>query len=55
VIFEVPIAMTMKNAFGGGGSMIYAGHVACMGEKENGYRILAGKPEEKRTTRNTKT
>jgi hypothetical protein len=24
------------------------GHVACMGEKENAYRVLVGKPEGKR-------
>jgi hypothetical protein len=28
--------------------MIWAGHVARMGEKKNAYRILAGNPEEKR-------
>jgi hypothetical protein len=27
--------------------MIWAGHVACVGEKRNAYRILVGKPEEK--------
>jgi hypothetical protein len=26
-----------------------AGHVACMGEMRNAYRILVGKPEEKRS------
>jgi hypothetical protein len=36
--------------------MIWAGHVARMGEKRNGYRILVGKPEGKReTTGKTKT
>jgi hypothetical protein len=25
--------------------MRWAGHVACMGEKRNAYRILVGKPE----------
>jgi hypothetical protein len=28
--------------------MIWAGHVARMGEKRNAYRILVGKPEGKR-------
>jgi hypothetical protein len=28
--------------------MRWAGHVARMGEKRNSYRILVGKPEEKR-------
>jgi hypothetical protein len=28
--------------------MRWAGHVACMEEKRNAYRILVGKPEEKR-------
>jgi hypothetical protein len=28
--------------------MRYAGHVACLGEKRNAYRILVGKPEGKR-------
>jgi hypothetical protein len=28
--------------------MRWAGHVARMGEKRNAYRILVGKPEEKR-------
>jgi hypothetical protein len=28
--------------------MRWAGNVACMGEKKNTYRILAGKPEGKR-------
>jgi hypothetical protein len=28
--------------------MRWAGHAACMGEKRNVYRILAGKPEGKR-------
>jgi hypothetical protein len=28
--------------------MIWAGNVARMGEKRNAYRILVGKPEEKR-------
>jgi hypothetical protein len=28
--------------------MIWAGHVARMGEKRNAYRILVGKPERKR-------
>jgi hypothetical protein len=28
--------------------MMWAGHVARMGEKRNGYRILVGKPEGKR-------
>jgi hypothetical protein len=28
--------------------VIYAGHVARMGEKRNVYRILVGKPEGKR-------
>jgi hypothetical protein len=28
--------------------MRWAGHVACMGEKRNAYRILVGKPEGKR-------
>jgi hypothetical protein len=26
----------------------WAGHMACMGQKRNAYRILAGKPEGKR-------
>jgi hypothetical protein len=30
----------------------WAGHVACMGEKRNAYRILVGQPEEE-TTRKT--
>jgi hypothetical protein len=29
--------------------MRWAGHVACMGEKRNSYRLLLGKPEGKRT------
>jgi hypothetical protein len=29
-------------------TMRWAGHVACMGEKKNAYRILVGKPERKR-------
>jgi hypothetical protein len=28
--------------------MIWAGHVARMGEKRNAYRLLVGKPERKR-------
>jgi hypothetical protein len=28
--------------------MRWAGHVICMGEKRNAYRILVGKPEGKR-------
>jgi hypothetical protein len=28
--------------------MRWSGHVACMGERRNGYRILVGKPEGKR-------
>jgi hypothetical protein len=28
--------------------MTWAGHVACMGEKRDAYRILVGKPEGKR-------
>ena len=28
--------------------MRWAGHVACMGEKRVAYRVLVGKPEEKR-------
>jgi hypothetical protein len=28
--------------------MRWAGHVACMEEKRNAYRILVGKPEEER-------
>jgi hypothetical protein len=28
--------------------MRWEGHAACMGEKRNAYRILVGKPEEKR-------
>jgi hypothetical protein len=28
--------------------MRWRGHVACMGEKRNAYRILVGKPERKR-------
>jgi hypothetical protein len=28
--------------------MRWAGHVACMGEKRNAYRILVGNPDEKR-------
>jgi hypothetical protein len=31
--------------------MRWAGHVALMGEKRNAYRILVGKPEEKRPLR----
>jgi hypothetical protein len=31
--------------------MIWAGHVARMWEKRNAYRILAGKPKEKRPLR----
>jgi hypothetical protein len=30
------------------GRMRWAGHVARMGEKENAYRIIVGKPEGKR-------
>jgi hypothetical protein len=33
--------------------MRWAGHVARMGEKRNVYRLLAGKPEGKETTRKT--
>jgi hypothetical protein len=29
-------------------SLIAAGHVACLGEMRNEYKILAGKPEVKR-------
>jgi hypothetical protein len=32
--------------------MIWAGHVARMGEKRNAYRILVGKPEGKSPLRN---
>jgi hypothetical protein len=28
--------------------MWWAGHVACMGERRNAYRVLMGKPEGKR-------
>jgi hypothetical protein len=35
--------------------MRLAGHVARKGEKRNAYRLLVGKPEEKETTRKTKT
>jgi hypothetical protein len=28
--------------------MMWEGHVACMGEIRNGYKILIGKPEKKR-------
>jgi hypothetical protein len=28
--------------------MMWAGHVACMGEERNVYRVLMGKPERKR-------
>jgi hypothetical protein len=35
--------------------MKWAGHVARMTKNRNAYRILAGKPEGKRHTRNTKT
>jgi hypothetical protein len=31
--------------------MRWAGHVARMGEKENAYRLLVGKPEGKRSLR----
>jgi hypothetical protein len=31
--------------------MRWAGHVARMGEKRNAYRLLVGKPEEKRPLR----
>jgi hypothetical protein len=31
--------------------MRWTGHVACLGEKINAYRILMGKPEEKSTLR----
>jgi hypothetical protein len=30
------------------GKMMWAGHVARMGEKRNAYRLLVGKPERKR-------
>jgi hypothetical protein len=33
------------------GRMTWAGYVACMGKKRNAYRILMGKPEEKRPLR----
>jgi hypothetical protein len=33
------------------GRMGWAGHVARMGEKRNAYRLLVGKPEEKRSLR----
>ena len=29
--------------------MRWAGHVACMGERKSEYRVLAGKPEGRRT------
>jgi hypothetical protein len=32
-----------------GGSGIWAGHIACMGEKRNVYKILAAKPEGKKS------
>jgi hypothetical protein len=35
--------------------MRWAGDTARMGKKRNAYRILVGKPEEKETTRKTKT
>ena len=28
--------------------MRWAGHIACMGERRSVYRVLVGKPEEKR-------
>jgi hypothetical protein len=34
--------------------MRWAGHVARMGEKRNGYRILVGKPEGKRPRRRSR-
>jgi hypothetical protein len=33
--------------------MRWVGHVARMGEKRNGYRILVGKPEGKEATEKT--
>jgi hypothetical protein len=35
--------------------MRWVGHVARMEEKRNAYTLLVGNPEEKRTTRKTKT
>jgi hypothetical protein len=35
--------------------MKWAGHAERMGERRNAYRLLVGKPEEKGTTRKTKT
>jgi hypothetical protein len=34
--------------------MRWAGHVACMGEGRNVYRVLVGKPKGKKTIRKTK-
>jgi hypothetical protein len=30
--------------------MMWAGYIACIGEKKNTYRVLIGKPERKDTT-----
>jgi hypothetical protein len=35
--------------------MRLAGHIALMGEKRNGYRLLVGKPEGKTPAKKTKT
>jgi hypothetical protein len=35
-------------------SMRFSGHVACMGDKNNAYRILVGKPERKRPVGRTR-
>jgi hypothetical protein len=34
--------------------MRWAGHVTCMEERRNVYRVLVGKPKEKKTTWKTK-
>jgi hypothetical protein len=40
--------VTFFSSFLSSGRMRWAGHVARMGEKRNAYRLLVGKPQEKR-------
>jgi hypothetical protein len=35
--------------------MRWAGHVACMGERRGSYRVLLGKPEEKRPLKRSRS
>jgi hypothetical protein len=43
-LYSSPTIISMVKS----GRMRWAGHVLCMGEKMNAYRILVGKPEGKR-------